>query len=199
MSEFVIWKLRGSNHTYRVQTIFSAANFTCFSLFFFLTLLLVFIQNFALLLLLLLLGRGQTNWVWKFWNLFTSSLWKRCGVLLKIHTGRTNTGISGFLSIIRRMLEKVRKMLEDSGFDYEALSARKSHDRQPWKFINGWRSTVIPATWCMPLHKRKVWRRSLSHWSGRRTFITFQLKWSTNNLCLNHTKKGIQVCEEVEQ
>ena len=38
--------------------------------------------------------------------------------------------MSDFLSVSRRMVEKVRKELEDSGFDYEATSERKMHDQQ---------------------------------------------------------------------
>ncbi len=47
------------------------------------------------------------------------NLWKRHGVLLGICARRANKKNSDFLSISRRMVEKVRKELENSRFDYE--------------------------------------------------------------------------------
>ena len=58
------------------------------------------------------------------------NLWKRHGVLLAMRAGRTNKEISEFLNISIRMVQNVRKELEDSGFDYEATAERKSHDRR---------------------------------------------------------------------
>lgn len=51
-------------------------------------------------------------------------------VLLGIGARRTNKEISDFLSISRRMAEKVRKELEDSRFDCKSTSERKTHDQR---------------------------------------------------------------------
>ena len=57
------------------------------------------------------------------------NLWKRHRVFLGICAGRTNKEISDLISISRRMLKKVRKYLEDLGFNHKVTSERKTHDQ----------------------------------------------------------------------
>lgn len=58
------------------------------------------------------------------------NLWKRHGILLAIRAGRASREISEFFNISIRMVQNVRRELEDSGFDYEATAKRKTHRRR---------------------------------------------------------------------
>lgn len=54
-------------------------------------------------------------------------MWKRHGIF-GIGIRRANKEISDFLSVSRRMMKKVRKELENSGFNYKATAQKTAHD-----------------------------------------------------------------------
>ena len=53
--------------------------------------------------------------------------WKKQAFFVGIHARRTNKDVSNFLSVRRRMVEKVRKDLNDSEFNYWVTAERKTY------------------------------------------------------------------------